>query len=175
MSSNGETKNILVISQYYNPTENYDYKIKEFIDNLSSQDHNIIVITNKKLLDNDYTEETINNVKLYYVDQDNYSGNGEWNYVFYNISFLWNAMKIGFQLQDKIDIVISTIPTGFTAIVGKVVAAYKGAKFYFEVKEKWVENALALNYIKNGTPIYKAAIMVENWINKNCEQLPDNF
>lgn len=172
MSSNGETKNILIFSQNYFPSSGNDYKIKEFVENMLAKGYNISVITNKSPSNKEELNEKID---FYFVDQDNYNGGSEWSYVFHNISYLWDAMKMGFQFRDKIDTVIATVPTAFTAIVGKVVSASKDAKFYIEVKENWVENALALNYIKNGSPIYKAAIMVENWMNKNCEKLPDNF
>ena len=66
--------------------------------------------------------------------------------------------------------IISTIPTGFAGIAGNIVAGKKEAKFYLDIKENWVESALAANYISSGSPIHKAAVMVENWILKRGEK-----
>ncbi len=164
MLSSGEPKKILIISQIFFSTEDKDYKIKESIVKLAEQGHDISIIARKSSSD---TIPEIKNTKFYTIDQEKFSSGSEWSYVFQNISFMWKAIKIGSAIQGNFDMVIATIPTGFAGIAAKIVAGKKEAKFCLNIKEKWVESALASNYIINGSPVHKAAVMVENWVLKN--------
>ena len=164
MLSSGEPKKVLIISQLFFQTDEKDYKIKDSIIKLAEQGHDISVIARKSSSD---TIPEIKNTKFYTIDQEKFSGGSEWSYVFHNISFMWKAIKIGSAIPGNFDMVIATIPTGFAAVAAKIVAGKKEAKFCIDIKEKWVESALASNYIINGGPVYKAAVMVENWILKN--------
>lgn len=166
MSSNGNPKNIMIITQYFFPTENKNYEIKEEIEKLASEGHNISVVTSKSASD---TQIEISNTKFYYIKQDKFSGNGEWAYVFHNISFMWKAIKLGSAVPGNFDMVVATIPSGFAGIAANIVAGKKSAKFYLNTKENWVESALAANYLSKGSPIYKAAVIVENWVLKRGE------
>ena len=84
---------------------------------------------------------------------------------------MWKAIKIGSALEGNFDMVIATIPTGFAGIAANIVAGKKGAKLFLDIKENWVESALAAKYINNGSPIHKAAVMVENWVLKRGEKI----
>lgn len=168
MSSSGESKKILVISQYFFPNADKNYEVKETIEKLSEQGHKISVIARKGSSD---TPSDIKNTKFYYIDQDGFNSGNEWSYVFQNISFMWKAIKIGSALEGNFDMVIATIPTGFAGIAANTVAGKKGAKLFLDIKENWVESALAAKYINNGSPIHKAAVMVENWVLKRGEKL----
>ena len=167
MSSNGEPKKILIISQYLFPTPEKNYEVKETIEKLAEQGHNISVIARKNSAE---TASEIKNTKFYFIEQDAFSSGSEWGYVFQNISFMWKAIKIGSALEGNFDMVIATIPTGFAGIAANIVAGKKGAKLYLDIKENWVESALSANYISNGSPIHKAAVMVENWVLKHGEK-----
>ena len=83
---------------------------------------------------------------------------------------MWKAIKIGSAIEGNFDMVIATIPTDFAAIAADIVAGKKGAKLYLDIKENWVESAVAAKFINNGSPIYKAAIMLEKYINKRGEK-----
>ena len=167
MSSNGEPNKILIISQYFFPTAEKNYEVKETIEKLAEQGHNISVIARKSSAE---TVSEIKNTKFYFIEQDAFTSGSEWGYVFQNISFMWKAIKIGSAIEGNFDMVIATMPTGFAGIAANIVAGKKGAKLYLDVKENWVESALAANYISNGSPIHKAAIMVENWVLKRGEK-----
>ena len=168
MQLNGEPKNIMFFSQYFFPTFGKDYKVRETIENLANQGHNISVVTSKSSSD---TLSEVKNTKFYFIDQEPFNGGGEWSYVFHNISYLWKAIKVGSSIQGNFDMVIATIPTGFAGIAAKIVAGKKQAKFYYDIKENWVESALASKYISNGGAVHKAAVMVENWVLKHGEKL----
>lgn len=167
MQLNGEPKNILFFSQYFFPSSEKDYKVKETIEKLANQGHSVSVVTRKSSSE---TVTEIKNTKFYFIDQEPFNGGGEWAYVFHNISFMWKAIKVGSAIQGNFDMVIATIPTGFAGIAAKIVANKKQAKFYYDIKENWVESALASKYISNGGAVHKAAIMVENWVLKSGEK-----
>ena len=167
MSSNGEPKKILIISQYLFPTPEKNYEVKESIEKLAEQGHNISVIARKASSE---TAFEIKNTKFYFIEQDNFSSGSEWSYILQNISFMWKAIKIGSALEGNFDLVIATMPTGFAGIAANIVAGKKEAKFYLDIKENWVESAIAANYISNGSPIHKAAVIVDNWVLKRGEK-----
>ena len=64
MSSSGEYKKILVISQYFFPNADKNYEVKETIEKLSEQGHKISVIARKGSSD---TPSDIKNTKFYYI------------------------------------------------------------------------------------------------------------
>ncbi len=167
MSSNGEPKKILIVSQYFFSSSEKNYEVKETIEKLAEQGHSISVIARKNSSD---TPLEIKNTTFYYIDQENFSSGSEWSYVFQNISFMWKAIKIGSAIEGNFDMVIATIPTDFAAIAADIVAGKKGAKLYLDIKENWVESAVAAKFINSGSPIYKAAIMLEKYINKRGEK-----
>ncbi len=168
MLSSGEAKNILIISQNFFPNSEKDYKIKEKIEEYANQGINVSVIARKGASD---TAPEIPNTKFYFIEQEKFSGGGEWAYVFHNISFMVKAMRIGSAIKEKFDMVIATIPSGLTAIAAKIIAGKNEKGFYIDINENWVESALASNYIVNGGAIYKASIMVENWVLKNGKKI----
>lgn len=163
MPSTGNPMNILIITQNYFPTTNKDYKVKEAIDELIKQGHKVSVVTSKGANDTLPTDSAIQFVA---INQDSFNGGGEWAYVFHGISFMWKAIKLGSAIDGNFDQVIATIPTGFAGIAGKIVAGKKNAKFILDVKEPWLESAISAGYINNGSPVHKAAVMVDNWIKK---------
>ena len=64
MSSNGESKKILIISQYLFPTPEKNYEVKETIEKLAEQGHNISVIARKSSAE---TVSEIKNTKFYFI------------------------------------------------------------------------------------------------------------
>lgn len=163
MSSTGNPMNILVITQNYFADSDKNYRVKESINELVKQGHKVSVVASKGANDATPTES---NLQFFAVDQDAFAGSGEWAYVLHGISFMWKAIKVGAAVPGNFDQVIATIPTGFAGIAGKVVAGKKNAKFVLDIKEEWLDSALKAGYIKNGSPLHKAAVMVDNWIKK---------
>ena len=162
MSLNGNPMKILIVSQIFYPTKNKDYGIKEAILDLAEKGNKICVISSKSSEDADFNHE---NVTMHYINQDKFIGSGEWAYVFHNISFMLKAIQMGPGLTNDFDKVVAVVPTCFAAIAGKMLAKKSPkAEFCLDVKEPWVESAVASGYIKNGSPIFKAAKIVENYI-----------
>ena len=167
MSSDGEQKNILIITQYFFPTAEKDYKIKESIESLAEQGYNISVVTSK---DSSDTAPEIKNTKFYFIEQEKFNAGSEWAYVLHSVIFMYKAIKLGSVVPGNFDMVVGVIPTGFAGIAAKIAAGKKGAKLMLDIKENWVESALAANYISQGGAVHKAAVMVENWILKQGER-----
>lgn len=167
MSSNGNEKNVLIVSQYFFPTSDNDYKIKEDIEKLTNQGYKISLIVNKSKSDNSVE---INNANIYYIEQEKPTAGSEWAYIINNIIFMWKAIKLGSSLKDNFDMVIATIPSSFAGIAARIIAGNKKTKYYINIKENWVDSALKNEYITNGGPIHKASIMIENWLNNNSEK-----
>ena len=163
MPSNGEKQNILVITQFYFPSTEIDYKIKEKIENMASQGNNISVIATKDASDS-FSE--IENVKFHFIDQEKFKGGSEWAYVYHNIIFLWKSIRLGLGLKENFDLVEAVLPTGFAGITAKIIAGNKKTKYSIDEKENWIENALNKNYLIKNSPFHKAAVFIDNWLKK---------
>lgn len=167
MLSNGSPLKILIVSQSFYPSEKKNFGIIEAAEELVKKGHKVSVIARKGEKDLAIQNPDLT---MHYINQEEFINSGEWSYVFHNISFMWNVIQLGEKLENNFDIVVATIPTGFSAIGAKMLARKSPkAKFCIDVKEPWVESAVQAGYIKNGSPIFKAAKLIESWIINKAE------
>lgn len=167
MSLDGNPLKILIVSQSFYPREKSNFGIKEAAEELAKKGHKVTVVARKGVNDLDVQNTDLT---MHYINQEDFVNSGEWAYVFHNISFMWNVIQLGGRLENNFDIVVATIPTGFGAIGAKMLAKKSPkAKFCVDIKEPWVESAVKAGYIKNGSPIFKAAKVVESWVINKAE------
>jgi glycosyltransferase involved in cell wall biosynthesis len=159
---------ILIVSQYYYPDVTAAaFRIKETADILSSNGHQINVITAKphKGIINSSKKIDDANVEVIRLPIIKYYGKGKWNYLTHYASFMFNALFYYLvNCGRKYDLVYATSPPLPVGLAGFVMSAIQGSKFILDIRDIWPDSAVAAGQLNKKSKLYKLGKIIEHWL-----------
>jgi glycosyltransferase involved in cell wall biosynthesis len=164
---------ILIVSQYYYPDVTAAaFRIKETADILSSQGHQVTVITAKPHKGIIISSETIDNAKVKVIRLPiiKYHGKGKWNYLAHYGFFMAIALfyyMVG--LGQKYDLVYATSPPLPVGLAGILMSGIQGSKFILDIRDIWPDSAVAAGQLKKDSKLYKLGKIIENWLYQKAD------
>lgn len=172
MSSAGNKKRILIVTQFYYPDVTAcAFRIKETTDWLAQQGCQVHIIAGEphkgqlqqEMRDNE--QICVTRVPLF-----KYDGGGKWNYIRHYLSFMFGAIRQSWQHPPDFDVVWASSPPLFTGIAGYAIARLKRARFCLDIRDIWPESAVVAGQISATGMLFKAAKVVEKLLYRLADQ-----
>jgi glycosyltransferase involved in cell wall biosynthesis len=154
----GSSLKILYLTQFFPPEVGAaSVRAKEFVENWVVEGHHVTVLTGfpnylegriydgfKNRILQRRTEDGYTIVRVYTLAAKNSVSRRVANQIVFYFSALFAGLWLG-----RFDVVIATSPPFLVGLAGWLIARLRGARFVFEVRDLYPENAVALGVIKN--------------------------
>jgi glycosyltransferase involved in cell wall biosynthesis len=164
---------ILIVSQYYHPDVTAAaFRIKEMADILSSNGHQIRVITAKphKGIISSLAKTDDADIEVVRLPIIKYFGKGKWNYLAHYASFMLTA--IFYYLVNfgrKYDLVFATSPPLPVGLAGFLMSALQGAKFVLDIRDIWPDSAVVAGQLQKNSLLYNFGKAMEQWLYRQAD------
>ena len=125
----------------------------------------------KKLLPNQwFLEEFLDGVRFIWVRTFPYQKN-DWRRVLNMASFCINAIRIGFILDDRHDVVMAINPPPPAIFAGWITSLIHRAKFWIEVKDLWPQTLISMGALSEKSLIAWAMRLYERYFFNRADKI----
>ncbi len=156
--------NILYVTQYFPPDKGAaEIRAWEMASALAKSGHEVTVLTEfpnypsgivpSKYKFQSFEREIDHGVEIIRVYVRSSPKRSFANRMLFYFSFLLFSIAGAMKLRDRYDLVYATSPPLFVGLAGYIISRLKKTKFVFEVRDLWLECAIALGALRNRTAV----------------------
>jgi len=159
-------RDILIVSQYYHPDITAAaFRVKETAELLAARGHRVRVIAAEphRGLAHGVPPAIVDTpgVQVTRVPIDPLGERSRISFLRHYFSFMGRAVRAGIRQPEPCDVVLASSPPLFVGVAGWLIARWRGARFFLDVRDLWPDSAVTVGQLRRDSLLYQAARKVE--------------